>query len=435
MDDKYNKSNLIEALKKQREKMTYKMLSLKRDKVNVSKLQKELTKELKSTYERDDDKKANMSIEEIMKNKLMEIYKIKDTDLSETGPSFSFSDLNKLVKIRNKINKLLKKNILNNEEIKQLESLFQTFSQIYSKKVENFNIDISDKDNLKNKIQQALNSASFHEIKGSTLRGEFGETLVAYVGSKIQDIAETELDKYLENSIVGSKTSKFQITTKQIPTNIGLKINEQYSKKQPYNIYDIRASQDKVDVIISESDKSKKLKASIKTYQSSKTNITTHLQNVSLLYNLLATEEYFRNHWLYLHYITQTSINKNQLQITKLEYDEELTKQILYEALVSGNLLKQQFPGQPSPEKANYMIIIDSNTGKVIIKSTYELLREAFYNKDYEWYPFIIKPSIYSIKFSRMSKKNMPSNDDIYLHLIRSAQRRKISVSLKQNIS
>ena len=121
--------------------------------------------------------------------------------------------------------------------------------------------------------------------------------------------------------------------------------------------------------------------------------------------------------------------------MTKLEYDEELTKQILYEALVSGNLLKQQFPGQSSPEKANYMIIIDSNTGKVIIKSTYELLREAFYNKDYEWYPFIIKPSIYSIKFSRMSKKNMPSNDDIYLHLIRSAQRRKISVSLKQNIS
>lgn len=442
MDNNYT-NNLTQALIKQREKMVSRMYSLKRDKVNISKLQKKLTKELKSTYSNNsNDSTENTNIEKIMKNKLMEIYNIDSQDLSIKGPSFSFSDLNKLIKIRNEINTLLQQNILSDKDIQQLETLFQTFSQIYSKKAENFNTDISDKDNLKDKIQKALNSASFREIEGSTLRGEFGETLVAYVGTKMQNKAREALNN-LEESIVGSKTSKFQITTKQIPKNIGSKIiNKQDSKKekeskskkkQQYNIYDIRSSQDKVDVIISESENSKKIKASIKTYQASKTSITTHLQDVSLLYILLATEKDFHKHWLNLHYMSKTSINENQLQKEKLDYDEELTKQILYEALVSGNLLKQQFSGQNSPEKANYMIAIDSNTGKVIIKSTYDLLSKAFHNEQ-NWDPFIIKPNIDSIKFSKLRRKHI-SNDDIYLHLIQKAQETKIKVSLKQMFS
>ena len=434
-----NNPDLSVALREQKNKMNERVKELQNKditKKDIAKLKKQLTKEFKRkpANQQDNNNQTNTNIEDIMKAKLMDIYGITKNDLSSNGPSFSFSDLNKLVKIRKEIYELLKKKeSLNKEDIIKLNTLFQMFSQIYSKKNGDFGIDISDEDSLGDKIKEALKSASFKEISGSTLRGEFGETLVAYVGAKIQDKAKETLDKYLEESIVGSKTSKFQVTTSQIPERLGLKINEQYSKKQQYNIYDIRASQDKVDVIISESDNSKVLRTSIKTYQSEGQSIKPHLQNVSLFYNLLATETNFSNHWLYLHYATDTSIKKGNLIDSKKEYDDELTKQILYEALVSGNLLKQQFSNQNSPETANYIIILDSKTGKVIIKSTYNLLNEAFHNNNNGWSPFIIKPDIYSIKFSRMKLNS--SSDAISLHLIRAVQRRKISVSLKQNIS
>ena len=442
-----NSTDLSQALEQQRKKMNDRLTQLENDTFTeetfLNNLQQQLTAELekfKPTIVNQDgkNKKIYPDIEAIMRTKLMEIYHIKESDLS-SGPSFSFSDLNKLVKIRKEIYDLLKKD-LNNEDIAELETLFQTFSQIYSKKDANFSKNIPKEGSLQDKIENALQSASFNEIKGSTLRGEFGETLVAYVGAGIQKKVDETLDKYLEESIVGSKTSKFQVTINQIPQTLGSKINEyynkknkQYSKKQQYNIYDIKSSQDKVDVIISESDNSKTLRASVKTYKSRGNSINPDLQEASLFYNLLATEIDFSNHWLSLHYATKTSIKKDDnLTRYKKDYDDELTKQILYEALVSGNLLKQQ-PNQNSPKTANYIIILDSNTGKVIIKSTYKLLEKAFCNNDNGWSPFTIKPDLYSIQFRRL--KINSSSDSISLHLIKDVQKRKILVSLKQDIS
>ena len=435
MDNNYfniynNNFTLIEALKQQQDKMNKRLAQLKDDtftKETLDDLQKQLTKELEEfkpiANQEDENKQINTDIENIMRTKLMNIYGIKENDLLG-GPSFSFSDLNKLIKIRKKIYELLqKKSVLNNEDITQLKTLFQTFSQIYSKKVKNFGKNISDKENLQEEIKTALKSASFNEIKGSTLRGEFGETLVAYVGATIQGIAKKELDQYLEKSIIGSKTSKFQVTTSQIPKEVGSVINKQYNEKQQYNIYDIKSSQDKVDVRISESDNSKTLRASVKTYTSKGKSIKPDLQEVSLFYNLLATDINFSKHWLKLHYAKKVGL------ANKKKYDDELTKQILYEALVSGNLLKQQFPNQNLPETANYLIILDSNTGKVIIKSTYDLLDKAFKNNNNGWFPFIIKPDIYSIKFDKMKGKSISS------YLIKETQERKILVSLQQKIS
>ena len=137
----------------------------------------------------------------------------------------------------------------------------------------------------------------------------------------------------------------------------------------------------------------------------------------------------FSKHWLTLHYAMNTPIKKDDL--AKKDYDDELTKQILYEALVSGNLLKQASSNNLS-KTANYIIILDSKTGKVIIKSTYSLLKEAFNNSNNGWSPFTIKPNIYSIKFDKIEKK---SDIDIPLYLIKETQQRKILVSLKQDIS
>ena len=430
--------DLNKALVRQRNKMTKRLRQLRKDTITqdtLNRLQERLTEELKefkpnTANQQDKNKQTNLNVEDIMRTKLMNIYGIKENDLSskEDASSFSFSDLNKLVKIRKEIYDLLEKNLnkeVNTEDIAELETLFQTFSQIYSKKDENFSKNIPKEGSLQNKIENALQSASFNEIKGSTLRGEFGETLVAYVGATIQGKAIKELDE----CIVGSQTSQFQITEKQIPKKLGSVINEQYSKKQPYNIYNIKSSQDKVDVIIYESDNSKALRASVKTYKSRGKSIKPDLQEVSLFYNLLATNINFSKHWLTLHYAMNTPIKKDDL--AKKDYDDELTKQILYEALVSGNLLKQASSNNLS-KTANYIIILDSRTGKVIIKSTYNLLKEAFNNSNNGWSPFTIKPNIYSIKFDKIEKK---SDIDIPLYLIKETQQRKILVSLKQDIS
>ena len=433
-----NSVDLNKALIRQRNKMTKRLRQLRKDTITqdtLNRLQERLTEELKefkpnTANQQDKNKQTNLNVEDIMRTKLMNIYGIKENDLSskEDASSFSFSDLNKLVKIRKEIYDLLEKNLnkeVNTEDIAELETLFQTFLQIYSKKDENFSKNISKEGSLQNKIENALQSASFNEIKGSTLRGEFGETLVAYVGATIQGKAIKELDE----CIVGSQTSQFQITEKQIPKKLGSIINEQYSEKQPYNIYNIKSSQDKVDVIIYESDNSKALRASVKTYKSRGKTIKPDLQEVSLFYNLLATNINFSKHWLTLHYAMNTPIKKDDL--AKKDYDDELTKQILYEALVSGNLLKQASSNNLS-KTANYIIILDSRTGKVIIKSTYSLLKEAFNNSNNGWSPFTIKPNIYSIKFDKIEKK---SDIDIPLYLIKETQQRKILVSLKQDIS
>ena len=330
-----NSVDLNKALVRQRNKMTKRLRQLRKDTITqdtLNRLQERLTEELKefkpnTANQQDKNKQANLNVEDIMRTKLMNIYGIKENDLSskEDASSFSFSDLNKLVKIRKEIYDLLEKNLnkeVNTEDIAELETLFQTFSQIYSKKDENFSKNIPKEGSLQNKIENALQSASFNEIKGSTLRGEFGETLVAYVGATIQGKAIKELDE----CIVGSQTSQFQITEKQIPKKLGSVINEQYSEKQPYNIYNIKSSQDKVDVIIYESDNSKALRASVKTYKSRGKSIKPDLQEVSLFYNLLATNINFSKHWLTLHYAMNTPIKKDDL--AKKDYDDELTKKI-----------------------------------------------------------------------------------------------------------
>ena len=74
-----------------------------------------------------------------------------------------------------------------------------------------------------------------------------------------------------------------------------------------------------------------KLGASIKTYTSKGNTIRAHLQDINLLYNLLATASQFGNHWINLHSLGR--INSNILGVKRKDVDLELKKQIIYEAL------------------------------------------------------------------------------------------------------
>ena len=150
-----NSADLNKALVRQRNKMTKRLRQLRKDTITqdtLNRLQERLTEELKefkpnTANQQDKNKQTNLNVEDIMRTKLMNIYGIKENDLSskEDASSFSFSDLNKLVKIRKEIYDLLEKNLnkeVNTEDIAELETLFQTFSQIYSKKDENFSKNI-----------------------------------------------------------------------------------------------------------------------------------------------------------------------------------------------------------------------------------------------------------------------------------------------------
>lgn len=270
------------------------------------------------------------------------------------------------------VNKLLKKF----EEFKEL-ALYD--KQLYDTQM---NTIIANKNmSTTDQIKQIMKQIVIKEIDDTTLKGAFGEHLFSTIANKITKSKDDAL-KELTAKVVGEQTSSFQVTTRQVPENFSLRLNNTF--------YQSHSSQNKIDVSITVNDNTK-LGASVKTYTSKGNIIRAHLQDVNLLYNLLATASQFGNHWINLHSLGR--INSQILGIKRKDVDLELKKQIIYEALTSGNLLKEK------ASAADIFVAIDIKTGRVYYNSTYNILNNMI-NK------FNISPKIETLNFRKINQGN-----------------------------
>jgi hypothetical protein len=132
-----------------------------------------------------------------------------------------------------------------------------------------------------------------------------------------------------------------------------------FYRKTKLNLYQIKGSQDKVDASITIN--GMPVDASAKAYTTYGNTINPHLQDVKLLTALAATAGQFGNHWLNMH----------ALGLDTDSVDAEFTKQIQYEALVAGNLLKR------GAGVADTFVAIDATKGRVSVMSTRDMLEEG----------------------------------------------------------
>ena len=280
----------------------------------------------------------------------------------------------------------INKNPLNSQKsLNKLLKNFEKFKELalYDKQLYNtqMNTIITNKNmSTTDQIKQIMKQIVIKEIDDTTLKGAFGEHLFSTIANKITKSKDDAL-KELTAEVVGEQTSSFQVTTRQVPENFSLRLN---------NFYQSHSSQNKIDVSITVNDNTK-LGASIKTYTSKGNTIRAHLQDINLLYNLLATASQFGNHWINLHSLGR--INSNILGVKRKDVDLELKKQIIYEALTSGNLLKEK------ASTANTFVAIDIKTGRVYYNSTYNILNNMI-NK------FNISPKIETLNFRKTNQGN-----------------------------
>ena len=130
------------------------------------------------------------------------------------------------------------------------------------------------------------------------------------------------------------------------------------------------------------------------------------MQDVSLLSTLVATQLQFANHWISLHsYGTSND-----------SMDEALSEQIMYEALSSGNLLKQD------ASVADTFVAIDTINGRIYAQSAYDILTNGKKN-------FTLNPTINSIVID--SNKTVNSIEQRIANIIMSIHQIKISVRYK----
>lgn len=207
-------------------------------------------------------------------------------------------------------------------------------------------------------IKLLVQDISFAEAHKSTTEGIVGETVTQICRDRGYNLALETVYKEIKNDIKGSNVSTFQIIKSQVSSAVA----KEYSKITKDNIYKVKSSQNKVDVSITVN--KTPLNISVKNYSSSSNNkITVGLQDANFFTSLVTTVDDFANHWLNLHVANRKPFSINR------DVEEALGDHIKYEALVSGNLLKQNV------SLTDTFLAMDSNKGLVYAVSTKDILK------------------------------------------------------------
>ena len=210
--------------------------------------------------------------------------------------------------------------------------------------------DLSNTDAL-TALKRVAQDIAFSRAEAAAVRGQFGETIVSMCGDVVVDKALKEVNGVIR----GADVTSFKMNESMIPKSVA----RQFKQDTGINLYQVHASQDKVDVQIVVN--KQPLNVSVKAYTPKGNTIRAHLQDVSLLNTLASSVGDFGNHWLNLHCANIALPGTAAL-------DKELKEQIKYEALVSGNLLKK------GSLKADTFVAIDAVSGRVVSLSTKNLL-------------------------------------------------------------
>lgn len=250
-------------------------------------------------------------------------------------------------------------------------------------------------------LRNMVELVSLSEMRKSTLNGVYGEVLTNMVSDNLRSLVGDALITEVKNKIkTGANRTEFYLD----PSMIKPWAQREYYEKTKINLYQIKSSQDKVDASITIN--GYPMDASAKAYSTKGNTITPHLQDVSLLSALASTADQFGNHWLNMH----------ALGINNSKADDEFTKQIQYEALASGNLLKQ------GAKVADSFVSIDATRGRVLVQTTKDILKKGTNS-------FIIKPELRDITFA--NEWSDKSWQDRIVNLLMDIHQHQISVSFK----
>lgn len=248
-------------------------------------------------------------------------------------------------------------------------------------------------------LKRISQDVSFAQADKATLHGQWGEKTVQMCGDAVvRKSLET-----LNGVIVGSTSTSFKMNESIIPKSVG----QTFLADTGINLYRAYSTPNKVDVQIVVN--KKPLNVSVKAYTARNNSLRVHLQDVSLMTSLATTVSNFANHWLNLHSL---NLSSNLL-------DSALEEHIKYEALVSGNLLKQ------GASLADTFVAIDVVSGRVFSASTKDILNNKTSSN------FYLSPRVGSIAIG--GNKLASSWEQRISNILQSVHAVKINVGL--NIS
>ena len=221
--------------------------------------------------------------------------------------------------------------------------------------------DLKSKNTLNN-LKNLVFGFNLTEANAAMEYGQFGERVAAIAGQTLQRQAGTALVNSINEIIKGDQRTTFTVDRNLIPSSIA----QAWQEDTGYNVYQVRASQNKIDISVQIGD-GESIEASVKAYSTRGNTMRVHIQDIRLISSLLSTANNFANHWINCQVLYSGNANiagwKNQL-------DAALVDQMKYEALAAGNLLKE------GDQVANVFIAIDTTQGRVFVKTTYDILTQ-----------------------------------------------------------
>lgn len=227
------------------------------------------------------------------------------------------------------------------------------------------------------KIQDMANAYGLY-TDISNLVGAFGERLLAMCADNVDKMSKEELAKFFKEAVIGTQSSSFQVSQNQVRGDL----TSIMGMSETGTTYKATPTQNKVDVQIKVNRED--VFANVKHYYGAK---EVSLQDsTSLLYSLIYLEnlEKMGSHWLNIH--TVIPGHRAMIQSPTQQINDIMKMEIAYEALVSGNPLKNS-------AKANVFAYLDRKTGRTIIKDTKDIIEQDF-NR------FIFTPDLDTIRFS-----------------------------------
>ena len=343
-----------------------------------------------------------------------EISNIESSQLSIQSMQELF---NKIARARENINEALKR--LNKEGYRYKEQTLGTIK----KNLNNIKQAIIEALKIKNKIntEGKLNinfeedkplQKFYDDLSKLALIKKSNENLQGKKGEKIAALLQYNIEKLIIDSINNINNQEGIVGEDR--TTISYKESDAFLGKTD-TVITVGKTQDKVDVSFQINNTP--LNISVKNYYSNTDTIYPELQEVNLFYTLLNTADKFGTHWINLHALVSKNLTKN-----KKEADEALQEQIKFEALVSGNLLKQR--QAQNPAFANFFIGLDSKNEKFRIVDTKTLLKKDI---------FTFSPKIQSLnKFT--NRRGSDVNERIN-NILLNLQKEKITVRAKIQLS
>lgn len=259
--------------------------------------------------------------------------------------------------LRKKIERINKRGQATEEELQEIVQGFESFNKTLSIDTETEKFQ-----SIMAKLQTAMDNCYLNATK-QALVGTFGEHYAAIADDYLYNFAQGAFIDVLSEKVVGNHFSNWQVYSQELS-----KAAQSYmTRDQLSNIFKVNSTQDKVDIEITVNGQA--VYGSVKNYyDASKVTLQADVPLMATLV-YLENREHFGTHWLNMHAGRVLRGNKSD----RTRADEILEKEIGYEALVSGNPLKE------NQNQANVFIQLDRANGQVKVWSTKDLLLNQFH--------------------------------------------------------